>query len=279
VGLKTQQRLTKAITYSLLILGVLVVAVPFWYMIITSLKPQSYIFEMPPRLWPQEITLRNYTEALGKDSFGLYFVNSLFVAVLSTALTVLVSALLAYAFARIKFPGSELLFYVFLLGMMIPPVMLIIPQFIIAKYLHLLDSFQGLIVVYVTMNLAMNTFLLRGFFEGIPRDLEEAALMDGAGRWTIFWRIVMPLSRPGLAVVTIFTFLYCWDEFPWAHVAIKETSRRTLPIAIALFQSQHLTEWGQVFAASVVALIPVVIVFAVFQRYFIRGIAATGLKG
>jgi multiple sugar transport system permease protein len=163
--------------------------------------------------------------------------------------------------------------------MMIPPVMLIIPQFIIAKYLHLLDSFQGLIVVYVTMNLAMNTFLLRGFFEGIPRDLEEAALMDGAGRWTIFWRIVMPLSRPGLAVVTIFTFLYSWDEFPWAHVAIKETSRRTLPIAIALFQSQHLTEWGQVFAASVVALIPVVIVFAVFQRYFIRGIAATGIKG
>ena len=279
MGLKTQQRLTKVITYSLLILGVLVVAVPFWYMIITSLKPQSYIFEMPPRLWPQEITIRNYTEALGKDSFGLYFVNSLFVAVVSTALTVLVSALLAYAFARIKFPGSELLFYVFLLGMMIPPVMLIIPQFIIAKYLHLLDSFQGLIVVYVTMNLAMNTFLLRGFFEGIPRDLEEAALMDGAGRWTIFWRIVIPLSRPGLAVVTIFTFLYSWDEFPWAHVAIKETSRRTLPIAIALFQSQHLTEWGQVFAASVVALIPVVIVFAVFQRYFIRGIAATGIKG
>lgn len=279
MGLKTQQRLTKLITYTLLILGVLVVAVPFWYMVITSLKPQSYIFEMPPRLWPQEITIRNYAEALGKDSFGLYFVNSLFVAVVSTALTVLVSALLAYAFARIKFPGSELLFYVFLLGMMIPPVMLIIPQFIIAKYLHLLDSFQGLIVVYVTMNLAMNTFLLRGFFEGIPRDLEEAALMDGAGRWTIFWRIVMPLSRPGLAVVTIFTFLYSWDEFPWAHVAIKETSRRTLPIAIALFQSQHLTEWGQVFAASVVALIPVVIVFAVFQRYFIRGIAATGIKG
>ena len=162
MGLRAQQRLTKAITYTLLILGVLVVAVPFWYMIITSLKPQSYIFEMPPRLWPQEITLRNYTEALGKDSFGLYFVNSLFVAVVSTALTVLISALLAYAFARIKFPGSELLFYIFLLGMMIPPVMLIIPQFIIAKYLDLLDSFRGLIVIYVTMNLAMNTFLLRG---------------------------------------------------------------------------------------------------------------------
>ncbi len=279
MGLKSQRRLANVITYILLALGVIVVAIPFWYMFITSLKPQSYIFEMPPRLWPQDITLRNYTEALGKDSFGLYFLNSIFVAVTSTGLTVLISALLAYAFARLKFPGSELLFYVFLLGMMIPPVMLIIPQFIIAKYLDLLDSFRGLIVVYVTMNLAMNTFLLRGFFEGIPRDLEEAALMDGASQWMIFWRIVMPLSRPGLAVVTIFTFLYSWDEFPWAHVAIKETSRRTLPIAIALFQSQHLTEWGQVFAASVVALIPVVIVFVIFQRHFIRGIATTGLKG
>lgn len=279
MGLKSQRRLANVITYILLALGVIVVAIPFWYMFITSLKPQSYIFEMPPRLWPQDITLRNYTEALGKDSFGLYFLNSIFVAVTSTGLTVLISALLAYAFARLKFPGSELLFYVFLLGMMIPPVMLIIPQFIIAKYLDLLDSFRGLIAVYVTMNLAMNTFLLRGFFEGIPRDLEEAALMDGASQWMIFWRIVMPLSRPGLAVVTIFTFLYSWDEFPWAHVAIKETSRRTLPIAIALFQSQHLTEWGQVFAASVVALIPVVIVFVIFQRHFIRGIATTGLKG
>jgi len=121
--------------------------------------------------------------------------------------------------------------------------------------------------------------LLRGFFEGVPRDLEDAALIDGANRFTIFWKVVLPLSRPGLAVVSIFTFLYSWDEFPWAHVAIKETARRTLPIAIALFQSQHLTEWGQVFAASIFALVPVLIVFILFQRSFIGGIATTGLKG
>ncbi|MBM3272767.1 carbohydrate ABC transporter permease [Candidatus Kaiserbacteria bacterium] len=279
MSLKTQRALGQLLTYTLLLLGAVIVVLPFWYMVITSLKPQSYIFEIPPRLWPQEVTLSNYTTALGKDLFGLYFLNSLIVAVSSTALTVLVSGLLAYAFARFEFPGREALFYVFLLGMMIPPVMLIIPQFIIAKALHLLDKLPGLVVVYVTMNLSMQTFLLRGFFEGLPRDLEEAALIDGAGRWTIFLRIVLPLSRPGIAVVTIFTFLYSWDEFPWAHVAIKETTRRTLPIAIALFQSQHLTEWGQVFAASIVALIPVVLVFVLFQRYFIRGIATTGLKG
>ncbi len=279
MNVNTQRRLGRWLTYTLLLLGAGIVAVPFWYMVVTSLKPQSYIFEIPPRLWPQPATLNNYVVALSKDLFGLYFLNSVVVAVSSTALTVLVSGLLAYAFARLEFPGREALFYVFLVGMMIPPVMLIIPQFIVAKTLHLFNSLPGLIVVYVTMNLSMQTFLLRGFFEGLPRDLEEAALIDGAGRWTIFRRIVLPLSRPGLAVVTIFTFLYSWDEFPWAHVAIKETTRRTLPIAIALFQSEHLTEWGQVFAASIVALIPVVVVFVVFQRYFIRGIATTGLKG
>jgi multiple sugar transport system permease protein len=276
---KRSRQARLALTYALLLAGAAVVFIPFWYMLVTSLKPQAYIFEFPPRLIPQTVTLDNYLQALSKDLFGLYFLNSLFVAVCSTALTVLISAMLAYAFARLRFPAKEAFFYLFLVGMMIPPVMLIIPQFIIAKQLDLLDKFSGLIAVYVTMNLAINTFLLRGFFEDIPRDLEEAALIDGAGQMTIFWKVVLPLSGPGLAVVTIFTFLYSWDEFPWAHVAIKETTRRTLPIAIALFQTQHLTEWGQVFAASIIAIIPVILVFIAFQRHFIRGIATSGLKG
>ena len=265
--------------YGLLIAGLVFVAVPFTLMISTSVKPQQYTFEYPPRLIPREVTLRNYTQALSKDLFFLYFLNSLGVAVVTTASTLVVSSLLAYAFGRLDFPGKEALFYVLLMGMMIPPVMLIIPQFLISKLLGLLNSHAGLVVVYVTMNLSMQTFLLRGFFESIPGELEDAVRMDGGGRWTIFWHVVLPLSRPGLATATIFTFLYSWDEFPWAHVAIKETTRRTLPIAIALFQNQHLTQWGQVFAASIVALIPVVVVFALFQRHFIRGIAQSGLKG
>jgi multiple sugar transport system permease protein len=275
----TSKRLSRASTHFLLFMGLAVVALPFWYMLVTSLKPQTFIFEMPPRLWPQEITAGNYIAALGKDSFGLYFFNSLFVAVCSTMATIFVSSMTAYAFARLEFPGKEIIFYGLLLGMMVPPVMLIIPQFIIATRLDLVDEFAGLILVYITMNLSGQTFLLRGFFEGIPKELEEAALIDGASKWKIFWKIVFPLSKPGVAVVTIFTFLYSWDEFPWAHVAMKEASKRTLPIAIAFFQSQHLTEWGQVFAASIVSLIPIVIVFIVFQRYFIQGISTTGLKG
>jgi len=276
---RTQSRAGRLLTYTLLILGVAVVALPFWYMAVTSLKPQAFIFEIPPRLWPSQATLDNYIKALGKDRFALYFLNSVIVATTATVLTVGVSSMMAYAFSRLEFAGKEVVFYGLLLGMMIPPVMLIIPQFIVAKNLHLLDSLSGLILVYITMNLSVQTFLLRGFFDGIPRSLEEAALMDGATRWMIFRRVALPLVRPGLAVVAIFTFLYSWDEFPWANVAIKETAKRTLPIGIALFQSEHLTEWGQVFAASIVAIVPVVAVFVVFQRYFIRGDISSGIKG
>jgi len=191
---------------------------------------------------------------------------------------VFISSLMAYAFSRMQFPGKEVFFYILLLGMMIPPVMLIIPQFVIAKNLHLLDSLWGLIVVYVSVTLSMQTFLLRSFFETIPRELEEAVLVDGGTRWDIFRKIILPLSKPGLAVVAIFTFLYAWDEFPWAHVAIREGSRRTLPVAIALFQSQYLTQWGLLFAATTVASIPVIIVFVIFQRYFIQGVVTSGLK-
>jgi ABC-type glycerol-3-phosphate transport system permease component len=274
-----QKRYHQILIYGLLVIGLVIVAVPFLLMISTSFKPQQYTFEYPPRLIPREVTLRNYAQALSKDMFFRYFLNSLVVAVATTVSTVLISSLLAYAFGRMEFPGKEPLFYILLVGMMIPPVTVIIPQFLVAKALKLLDSLAGLVIVYVTMNVSMQTFLLRGFFESIPSELEDAVRIDGGGSWTIFWHIVLPLSRPGLATVAIFTFLYSWDEFPWAHVAIKETTRRTLPIAIALFQNQHLTQWGQVFAASIMALIPVVIVFALFQRHFIRGIARSGLKG
>jgi multiple sugar transport system permease protein len=276
--MKRTRRFYASITYLLLLLGMLVVLIPFVYMFSSSIKPQSYVFEIPPRLLPSEVTSRNYTEALSTDQFGVYFINSLIVAVTSTAFTVLISSMLAYAFGRMQFRGKGMLFTLLLLGMMIPPVMLIIPQFLIAKELHLLNSLPGLIVVYVAMNLSLQTYLLTGFFKTIPKDLTDAALIDGANQWITFWRIIMPLSRHGLAVVIIFTFLYSWEEFPWAHVAITESSRRTLPIAIALFQNQHLTEWGQVFAASIVALIPILIVYMVFQRYFVAGIATTGMK-
>jgi ABC-type glycerol-3-phosphate transport system permease component len=274
----TRRFISQFVTYTLLILGLAIVLVPFLFMISTAFKPQTYIFEIPPRLIPSEVTLKNFTDAIHKDNFFTFFLNSAFVAIISTAGTVLVSSMMAYAFARLDFPFKQPLFYMVLVGMMVPSVILIVPQFIISKQLGVLNSLWGLILVYITMTLAQQMFLLRGFFEGIPKDLEEAAIIDGANNMQIFWRIILPLSKPGLATVTIFTFLYSWDEFPWAHVAIQETNKRTLPIAIALFQSQHLTQWGLVFAASLMALIPVVLVFIFFQKYFVQGIATSGIK-
>jgi len=273
-----EERIFRNISYILLICGVVITLVPFIYMISASFKSQIYTFEYPPRLIPRDPTLENYIKALGKDLFGRNLLNSFFVATATTISTVFISSLMAYAFSRMQFPGKEVFFYILLLGMMIPPVMLIIPQFIIVKNLHLLDNLWGLIVVYISVTLSMQTFLLRSFFETIPRELEEAVLVDGGTRWDIFRKIILPLSKPGLAVVAIFTFLYAWDEFPWAHVAIREGSRRTLPVAIALFQSQYLTQWGLLFAATTVASIPAVIVFVIFQRYFIQGVVTSGLK-
>lgn len=277
--MKTQKSLRKLVAYLILIFGALLTLLPIWYMVITSLKPNAQVYEMPPRMWPRELTFGNYVEALSKANFDVYFRNSAVVAITTVALTLLLSSMLAYAFARLKFPFKEPLFYLLLLGMMVPPVMLIIPQFIVAKNLEMLNSLQGLFLVYTTMNLSMQTFLLRGVFEDVPDDLVEAALIDGGSNFTIFRHVVLPLSGPGLAVVVINAFLYSWEEFAWANVAVTKDPLRTVPIGIAFFQSQHLTLWGQVFAASTLAMIPVVLVFLLFQRQFVRGISTTGLKG
>ena len=263
----------------ILLVGLSVVAIPIWYMVSTAFKPQTMVFEMPPQLWPNPATINNFIKAVTTDHFLLYFWNSVKVSITATLLTLTVSSMLAFAFARLTFPWKEQLFYVLLLGMMVPPVMLIIPQFIVSQKLGLYNNLTGLILVYATMNISMQTFLLRGVFENVPRELEEAAMIDGASPFVIFVQIILPLSGPGLAVVVINSFLYSWEEFTWANVNIADSANRTLPIGIALFQSEHLTEWGQVFSASLIALVPVIILFLVFQRYFVEGISTTGIKG
>lgn len=264
--------------YLLLIIGAFIMLAPFLYMIGTSFKPHAFVLELPPRFIPSDPTLDNYTRALTSNNFGRYFLNSLLVASTSTVVVVVLSSLLAYAFARWDFPGRQVLFYTMLGTMMIPTLVLIIPQFVLAKNLHLLDSLWGLVVVY-SAGTAFNMFLLRGFFEEIPQDLFDAATIDGAGPFRTFWTIALPLARPALAAVSIFSFLGAWDEFTWALTAINNQELYTLPIALRLFQQQHGTEWGVVFAASAIAVLPTIIVFIIFQRHFIKGITSGAVKG
>ena len=263
----------------LLSLGAFLMIVPFAYMLATSLKPNSLALEVPPDFVPNDPTTANYRDAWSSNHFGRYFLNSLGVAIATTALSVLLSSMMAYAFSRLRFPGRRLLFGLLLLGLMVPTMMLIVPQFLLARQLHLLDTYLGLVLFYVGGTLALNTFLLRSFFQDIPVDLEEAMVVDGAGPWKRYRALILPLSRPALATVAIFTFLASWDEFVWALTIINDPEKRTLPIAIALFQGQYATSWGIVFAASAIAVVPVILIFVALQRQFIGGITAGALKG
>jgi len=263
----------------LLSLGALLTIVPFAYMVSTSFKNNTLVLQLPPQFIPHHPTTANYREAWSSNQFGHYFVNSLMVAASTTVLAVLLSSMMAFAFARFQFPGRRILFGLLLIGLMVPTMMLLIPQFLLARDIGALNSLWGLVFFYTAMNLALNTFLLRSFFQDIPRELEEAMVVDGAGAWARYRQLIMPLSRPAIATVAIFTFLASWDEFVWALTVINDPNRRTLPIAIALFQGQHSTSWGLVFAASLIAILPVLGIFITFQRQFVSGIASGALKG
>ncbi|CAN5244216.1 carbohydrate ABC transporter permease [soil metagenome] len=274
-----RRRIDYAIRYLILGVAAVILVYPFLYMLSTSFKTRSLVLSAPLDLIPSNPTLDNYAQALGANNFGRYFLNSAMVAVVSTALIVALSSMMAYAFSRLTFPGKRILFTAIVVGLAIPTMMLIIPQFLLARDLHLLNSLQGLVPFYVGTALGFNTFLLAGFFETIPRELDEAMIVDGAGPWRRYWSLALPLARPALATTVIFAFLGTWDEFAWALTVLNDTDVRTLPIAISLFQGQHSTSWGLVFAASMIAIVPVLIVYIVFQRFFVAGLTTGAVKG
>lgn len=274
-----RRRIDYAFRYLILGIAAAVLVYPFLYMLSTSFKTRSLVLGAPLDLIPSNPTLDNYAQALGANNFGRYFLNSAMVAVVSTALIVALSSMMAYAFSRLSFPGKRVLFTAIVVGLAIPTMMLIIPQFLLARDLHLLNSLQGLVPFYVGTALGFNTFLLAGFFETIPRELDEAMIVDGAGPWRRYWSLALPLARPALATTVIFAFLGTWDEFAWALTVLNDTDVRTLPIAISLFQGQHSTSWGLVFAASMIAIVPVLIVYIVFQRFFVAGLTTGAVKG
>lgn len=276
---KKSKLIRTIILYLVAIAGAVVMLYPFLIMVSNSLKQNIYVIEYPPELIPSNPSFGNFVEAWTSNNFQLYFLNSTFVAVVSTVLTVLFSAMTAYAFARFNFPLKEPIFFVLMIVLMVPDLTTIIPRFQVVKSLGLRDSLWGLIVIYVAGSTSLNTFLLRGFFEQLPRELDEAMLMDGGSYLDIFFRLMVPLASPALATVTIFTFMGNWDEFTWALTAIDDPLKRTLPVAIYSFQGQHGTEWGLVFAAMIIALIPVMIVFFSMQKYFVKGLTTGGVKG
>lgn len=282
---KRQQRLRvvfqKAFSYLILTVGAITMIGPFLWMISTSLKEPGQVFSFQKNWWEEWLPLsfrwKNYVEAWQVVPFATFYLNSIFVSLCITAGQVLTSAMAAYAFARLQFPGRNKIFFGYLATMMVPGAVTMIPVFILLEKFHWIDTYKAVIVPGIFT--AYGTFLLRQFFLTLPKDLEDAAKIDGCSYFGIFWRIILPLSKPALATLTTFTFMGSWMNFMWPLIVINTHDKFTLPIGLAYFQSLHGTDWTLLMAASVMMIFPILLIFAFNQRFFVEGIKLTGIKG
>ncbi|GAA0979735.1 carbohydrate ABC transporter permease [Acrocarpospora macrocephala] len=277
------RQVRKAPIYVALVLLSLVSVVPFIWMLATSFKHSSDIYTKVPSLLPLDkqtgewaATLENYDHVLGIGGLGQAFLNSIWVCAILVPAKLLIDALAAYAFARIPFPGRDKLFVVFLAGMMVPTITLLVPRVHITQVLGMYDTRWGLILPNIAS--VLDIFLLRQFFMSLPGELEEAARIDGAGRMQIFWRIVVPLSKPVLAVVTITSFIFHWNDLVWPLVVTNDPELNTLPLALQQLASTESGRAYYIMAGAALSVIPVIIVLLIFQRRIMQGIAFTGLK-
>ncbi|QBY10358.1 carbohydrate ABC transporter permease [Deinococcus metallilatus] len=271
--------LRTGLAYLVLTLGVILTLFPFAWMLLTSLKSFQELFNLA--FFPADPTLDNYRQVLGGTQFLQWFGNSLLVATVTTLSVLFFDSLVGYTLAKFDFPGKNLVFILILSTLMIPTEMLVIPWFVGVTDLHLTRSVPGayFAILFPGLMSAFGVFLMRQFFESVPGDLLEAARIDGMHEFGIFWHIALPLVRPALASLAIFTFLGNWNAFLWPLIVIQQPQFRTLPVGTALFNGEAGTQWGLIMAASSLAVIPVLLVFAFFQRQIIEGIVLTGMKG
>jgi len=249
---------------------------PFIWMVLTSFKDLNELFSYPPTWFPSQFHLENYKNAFIAAPFGRFYLNSLFVAVTVTIGQIITCSMAAYAFARIKFWGRDILFFIFLGTMMIPYHVTMIPSFLVLHWLGWVDTYKALIVPGLAS--AFGTFLLRQFFLTIPKELEDAAHMDGCSRFGVLWKIIVPLSRPAIATLAIFTFMGVFNDFIWALIVINSEALQTVQLGLAIFRDRYVTEWDLLMAGSVTATLPILIIFFFAQKYFIKGITLSGLK-
>lgn len=270
----------KGVAYFLLIIMSIISLAPFLWMLSTSLKDQKEIFVFPPQWIPKSLDWQNYVEAwhAGGLNFSLMFINTLVIVIPVTIFTILVSSLAAYSFARIDFAGRNLIFIILLASLMIPGAVTLVPQFIMFRELAWLDSLKPLIVPGLFGN-AFAIFLLRQFFLTLPGELEDAAMIDGCSRFRIWWQMFLPLSKPAVATLTVFTFQGVYNDFIGPLIYINSSDKFTVQLGLAAFNGVYQTRYDLLMSASVFTLLPVIVIFLFAQRYFIEGVAMSGLKG
>jgi multiple sugar transport system permease protein len=267
------------LTYALLIFIALLFVLPLLWMLSTSFKPQSQWFSQSIEWIPRTFTLRNYERIFNNPStpIGTWFLNSVLIASITTILVLAVDSLAAYAYARMEFPGRKLLFGLMLTTLFLPGIMFLVPNFLTIVNLGLLDNWAGVIIPALAG--VFGVFFLRQFFESIPKELEEAAELDGANRFQIFYKIVLPLAKPALATLGILTFLGSWNDFLWPLLILRNPKLQTLPPGLNTLQGAYTSEYGVMLAGAVIVAVPVLIIYIVLQRFIVQSVASTGLKG
>jgi len=263
----------------ILIVGSVAMLFPFAWMVVSSLKSQEKVFVFPPEWIPNPVVWHNYVEALIYKPFYLYIFNTLIIVVLNEIAILLSSSFVGYGFARINFPGRDFWFTIVLATLMVPFFALMVPQFIIFTKLGWIDTFLPLTFPYFFGGGAFNIFLFRQFFRSLPEELADAGRIDGCSEFGIYWRIMMPLCKPALATVGVFTFLNAWNDFLGPLLYLRTDSHFTVSIGLATFRSIMNTRWDLLMAASTAMVVPIVVLFFFAQRYFIQGIVLSGLKG
>lgn len=277
--LKVRRVITKALLYAVMIVVAIYTVGPFVWAISTAFKgPGENVYAFPPRILPEEPTLSNFVTAWQRvPYFGQYFINSLLIAGGSILINIGASSMAGYALARLQFPGRSLAFWIILSTMMIPFQVVMIPLFLVVLRLGLLNTHLG--VILPTAVTAFSIFLFRQAFLKLPKELEDAARIDGCSEWGIYWRIMLPLTKPTIATMVIFTFVSSWGEFLWPLIVLRSPRMYTVAVGLAYLQSQFSANLRWIMAGSVLATVPVLIVFLAFQRYFIEGATAGALKG
>jgi multiple sugar transport system permease protein len=263
----------------ILVIGAILMALPFVWLVISSLKYENDIFQYPPQWIPNPVRLENYSDALTYKPFNIYLINTMIIAMLNMIAIIGTASLCAYGFARIKFPGRDFWFAIVLSTMMVPYFVLMIPQFVIFSRLGWIDTFLPLTVPFFFGGGAFNIFLLRQFFRTLPMELSDAARIDGCSDFGIYWRIIMPLAKPALATVAIFTLLFSWNDFIGPLLYLSSPEKFTVALGLATFRSIMRTRWDLLMAAATAMILPIVLLFFFAQRYFIQGIAMSGIKG
>lgn len=277
-GRQVRRALSAGAIHSVLIAGLVLIFFPIAWAVSTSLKHPGDIFLFPPTWIPNPIHWQNYVEAMTKADFGRYFLNTTFITVVDIVAKVASCSLVAFSFARLRWWGRDVLFMVMLSTLMLPQQVTLIPQFIIYRQLGWIDTFMPLIVPNLFGG-PFFTFLLRQFFLSISTDLDDAARIDGCSSWGVYWRIILPLSRPALMMVAIYVFNITWNDFFGPLIYLHNRNNYTISLGLQAFQTQSGPEWHLIMAASLVSMLPVLVLFFFGQRYFIQGVVFSGVKG